>query len=300
LTEKKLQLFSWGLTDVGMKRDHNEDSYLLAPDLNLFVVADGMGGHAGGERASGISVRTCDDVVRGSSELIAPDAEHEGPVEKSPVARLLADAVRKACANVFGKSREIRELQGMGTTTTGLLFHRDHAFLAHVGDSRAYLLRDGRILQLSEDHSLVNEQLKAGLITEAQARQSRFKNIITRSVGFEEDVEVDMLAVEVHPGDAVLMCSDGLSGLVTDPEINDIVSENFLRRAPEILIDLANSRGGDDNITVVLVYVSDGSEVVWDDAVSNPPKARVGGAAFNAETEAAEAAADAAAESEGA
>ena len=276
-----LRIYSWGLTDVGMKRDHNEDSYLLAPDLNLFVVADGMGGHAGGEMASGIAVRTVDKYVREQRHIIDPDVHHEGEIQHSPVAKLLSDAVRRACNAVYGKSQEVRELQGMGTTTTAILFHDRHAFVAHVGDSRCYLMRDGRILQLSEDHSLVNEQLKAGLITEAQARQSRFKNIITRSVGFDSDVEVDMIAVETKPGDAFLMCSDGLSNLVTDPEISDSVHENLLHRAPEVLIDLANSRGGDDNITVLLTFVADADEVVWDEGIVERG-AVPGGAAYNA------------------
>ena len=280
----RFRIYSWGATDVGMRRDHNEDSYLLAPDLNLFVVADGMGGHAGGEMASGISVRTVDKTVRDQRKLVDPEMHHEGPVEKSPVARLLSDSVREACKAVYGKSQQVRELQGMGTTTTSMLFHDKHAFVAHVGDSRCYLIRDGRILQLSEDHSLVNEQLKAGLITEAQARQSRFKNIITRSVGFDADVEVDMIAVEVKPGDAYLMCSDGLCNLVTDPEICDVVSDNFLHRVPEILIDMANSRGGDDNCTVVVAYVVDVDDVSWQDDAATFQDATTGGAAFNAGT----------------
>ncbi len=278
----KFRVYSWGSTDVGMKRDHNEDSYLLAPDLNLYIVADGMGGHAGGEMASGISVRTVEKHVRANKQIVDPNTVHEGPIERSPVARLLSDAVRGACNAVFQKSQQVRELQGMGTTTTSILFHDKHAFVAHVGDSRAYLIRDGRILQLSEDHSLVNEQLKAGLITEAQARQSRFKNIITRSVGFDADVEVDMIAVEVKAGDAYLMCSDGLCNLVTDPEVNDVVSDNFLHRVPETLIDMANSRGGDDNCTVVVGYVVDSEDVSWEDDSEAFKDPVPGGAAFNA------------------
>jgi serine/threonine protein phosphatase PrpC len=278
----KTRIYAWGATDVGMKRDHNEDSYLLAPDLNLFVVADGMGGHAGGEMASGISVRTVEKTVRSSVELIGADVHHDGSIERSPVAKLLSNSVREACNAVYTKSQQVRELQGMGTTTTTLLFHDKHAFVAHVGDSRCYLVRDGRILQLSEDHSLVNEQLKAGLITEAQARQSRFKNIITRSVGFDADVEVDMIAVEVKVGDAYLLCSDGLCNLVTDPEVCDIVSDNFLHRVPEILIDLANSRGGDDNCTVLVAYVVDGEDVAWQDDAEYFKDSTNGGAAHNA------------------
>ncbi|MEW5847865.1 MAG: Stp1/IreP family PP2C-type Ser/Thr phosphatase [Myxococcota bacterium] len=254
-----MRILGWGLTDVGMKRDHNEDSFLIREDLNLFVVADGMGGHAGGEMASSIAVKTIEEGVAQARPVIDPAVTHDVAVEKSPVAKLISDCLRKACNNIFKKAQERRELQGMGTTTIGLLFHGRHAFIAHVGDSRAYLMRDGRILQLSEDHSLVNEQLRAGLITEAQAKQSRFKNIITRSVGFEEDVAVDIIAVEYKEGDCYLLCSDGLANLVRDEEILEVVSENFLRRAPELLIELANKRGGDDNVTVVMAYVDEGA-----------------------------------------
>lgn len=250
-----MRILSWGSTDVGMKRDHNEDSYLIREDLGLCVVADGMGGHAGGEMASSIAVKTIEDGVMEGKAILETGSSFDGPVEKNPVARLISDCVRKACSNIYKKAQERRELQGMGTTTIAVLFHGRHAFVAHVGDSRAYLMREGRILQLSEDHSLVNEQLRAGLITEQQAKQSRFKNIITRSVGFEEDVAVDIIAVEAHEGDCYLLCSDGLANLVKDEEISEITGDNFLRRAPELLIDLANKRGGDDNVTVVLAYV---------------------------------------------
>lgn len=276
------RIYAWGISDVGMKREHNEDSYLLLPEYNAFVVADGMGGHAGGEMASGVSVRTILDFVTDHKETIAPGATHDGPVDQSPVARLASDAVREACRAVYQKSQEIKELENMGTTTVFSVYHQQYLFIGHVGDSRAYLIRDGHIAQLTDDHSLVNEQLKAGLITEQQAQTSRFKNIITRSVGFEEDVDVDVIVVETRPGDAVLLCSDGLSGLVTDKEINDIVNENFLRRAPELLVNLANERGGDDNITIVLTYISDGTEPAWDHASDDPPEAVIGGAAFNA------------------
>lgn len=276
------RIYCWGTSDVGMKREHNEDSYLLAPDLRLFVVADGMGGHAGGEMASGISVRTVEKQVRNSKNLLDPNTTYDGPIEKNPLIRVLNDAVRGACNAVYTKSREIVDLQGMGTTTTTMLFHGKHAFVAHVGDSRAYLVRDGKIMQLSEDHSLVNEQLKAGLITEAQAKQSRFKNIITRSVGFEADVEVDTVAVEAQPNDVYLLCSDGLCNLVQDNEMRDIVNENFLARVPEVLIDLANSRGGDDNITVVVAYVADRTDTKWEDDADVFTQPVPGGAAFNA------------------
>jgi serine/threonine protein phosphatase PrpC len=277
-----MQVYSWGETDVGMKRDHNEDSYLVAADLELFLVADGMGGHAGGEMASGIAVKTVEKYVRERRELIEPKAEHTGAVKKNPVAKMLGDSIREACAAIYHKSIEVPELRGMGTTTTALVFHQKHVFIAHVGDSRAYVVRNGVPLQLSKDHSLVNEQLEAGLITEAQARKSRFKNIITRSVGFDTDVDVDVIIVEHKVGDVFLLCSDGLTGLVTDPEIADIICDNFLHRVPAILIDLANSRGGDDNITVVVTYLGDSQDVTWSEG-NAAEKNIIGGAAYSLE-----------------
>ena len=141
----------------------------------------------------------------------------------------------------------------MGTTCISLLVHGDHAIVGHVGDSRAYLIRDGQVWQLSEDHSLVNEQVRAGLLTEEEAKHSRLKNIITRSVGFEEDVLVDVVGVETRSGDKFLLCSDGLSNLIDTDEIRDAVVRTDVAQVPDLLIQLANSRGGDDNITVVAV-----------------------------------------------
>ncbi|MBN2359822.1 MAG: Stp1/IreP family PP2C-type Ser/Thr phosphatase [Deltaproteobacteria bacterium] len=252
-----MKILSWGMTDVGRKRDHNEDNYGCFDDMKLYVVADGMGGHAAGEMASSIAVRTIEQRMIAGRDVIDPNAVYGGPIEESPVPKLLADAVREACSEIFRKAQTAREYGGMGTTTTALLFHGKHAFVAHVGDSRAYLLRHGKILQLSEDHSLVNEQLRAGIITEAQARTSRFKNIITRSVGVEEDVAVDLVAVETQQHDTYVLCSDGLANLVNDLEIGETVTENFFRQAPELLVDMANGRGGDDNITVVVAYVQE-------------------------------------------
>lgn len=250
-----MKILAWGLTDVGRKRDHNEDSYGLFEELQLYIVADGMGGHAAGEQASRIAVESIEKRVREGAEVLSK--EYDGPLEESPVPKMFSDAVRAACGDIYRQAQTSREFGGMGTTTTAMLVHGRHVFVAHVGDSRAYLLRNSKILQLSEDHSLVNEQLKAGIITPAQARTSRFKNIITRSVGVEEDVAVDLVAVEMQEQDSYVLCSDGLANLVSDIEIGEVVSENFFRRVPEVLVDMANARGGDDNITVVVVFVQE-------------------------------------------
>ena len=256
VADRKLNTLSFGQTDVGMRRDHNEDSYLVNDEQLLYVVADGMGGHAGGEMASRIAVTQIDEVVSRDMRDLLNGKSFKGPIEQHPALMVLPNAVKSACAEIFRTAQEMPDLHGMGTTVTAVSFVDSYAFFAHVGDSRAYLVRDGHIEQLSEDHSLVNEQLKAGLITEEQARMSRFKNIITRSVGFEEDVAVDTMVVPTQPGDLYLLCSDGLANLASDIEMRDLAYENFLRDVPQKLIDLANDRGGDDNITVIAVYVN--------------------------------------------
>jgi len=251
-----VSLVSYAQSDVGKKRARNEDYYGVFPNEKLFVVADGMGGHAGGEIASRIAVTTINSVIQNHSDiLLSSEVHQQEDLEARPVAKLLSDSVRSACHEIHQEATVNAALHGMGTTTTALLFHGREAFIGHVGDSRAYLMRQGRLLQLTEDHSLVNEQLKAGLITQKEAQNSRFRNIITRSIGFEDDVDVDMIALKVAPEDTFILCTDGLTGLVADEEMVTIMNNNDLDEVPQALIDLANKRGGDDNITVVIVHV---------------------------------------------
>ncbi len=247
-----VHLRSAGNSDVGRVREHNEDSHLIVNDLGLFVVADGMGGHLGGQAASSLAVKTVGETVEKTRDAIQEGASAM-PLEGSPVPRILADAVRAACSAIYDAAQQDPELSGMGTTVTAMLLAGERAFIAHVGDSRCYLQRGDRIIQITDDHSLVNEQIKAGLITREQARQSRLKNIITRSVGFERDVAVDTFALPVHPGDKFLMCSDGLANFVDDTEIGLALATLPLEEVPLKMIQLANERGGDDNITVLCV-----------------------------------------------
>ena len=238
-------------TDVGMKREHNEDSFLVNEDLGLYVVCDGMGGHAGGETASRLAVQTVERELL-SAKLREDDPfATSAPLADTPLAGALREAVEGACAAVFRTSRANPELAGMGTTCIALLIRGTHALVGHVGDSRAYLIRGNDVHQLSDDHSLVNEQVRAGLLTEDEAKHSRLKNIITRSVGFEEDVLVDVLGIETQTGDRFLLCSDGLSNLMENEEIRDALLQNELDEVPGKLVQLANERGGDDNITVL-------------------------------------------------
>jgi PPM family protein phosphatase len=257
----RLKAASAGLTDVGRKRDHNEDSFLIDDELQLYVVADGMGGHAGGGTASRIAVETIDKRLR---ELRPPELVHPADtnLQDSPVPETIRSAVEQACLAIFARAQEDPELAGMGTTVISLMLDDAHAFFAHVGDSRAYLVRGDLIQQISEDHSLVNEQIKAGMITPEEARHSRYRNIITRSVGFEEEVQVDVMGLLAEPGDVFILCTDGLANMCEDQEILDIVRGNPLEGIPPKLIALANERGGDDNITVVAVRaeLDDGPE----------------------------------------
>ena len=237
---------------MGRKRDHNEDSFLIDDELQLYVVADGMGGHAGGGTASRIAVETIDQKLR---ELRAAEPVVTGQrnLQDSPVPETIRGAVEQACLAIYARALEDPELAGMGTTVISLLLDDAHAFFAHVGDSRAYLVRGELIQQNSEDHSLVNEQIKAGMITPEEARHSRYRNIITRSVGFEEEVQVDVMGLLAEPGAPFILCSDGLANMLEDTEILEAVRVQPLENVPATLIALANERGGDDNITVVAV-----------------------------------------------
>jgi protein phosphatase len=245
-----------GLSDTGRKRDHNEDSFLIDEELSLFVVADGMGGHAGGGTASRIAVETIDAEIRKAREGPDKPFAKDAALAESPVPEVLRAAVESACNSIFKVAQTEPRLAGMGTTTIALLLRVPDAFIAHVGDSRAYLVRGELVQQISEDHSLVNEQIKAGMISVEEARHSRYKNIITRSVGFEREVMVDVMGLACEPGDTFILCSDGLSNLVEEKEILEAVRRPTFDEIPKALIDLANERGGDDNITVVCVRVA--------------------------------------------
>lgn len=243
-----MRITAVGITDIGRKRKVNQDSYRLDPGQNLFVVADGMGGHAGGETASKI---TADTVI----ESVGKDRSNG--LSANP-GELVMGAIHRANTAVFTTAQNDPKLAGMGTTCVTMLFEGNQLYVGHVGDSRVYLLRPHQIWQVTRDHSLVNEKLKAGLITREQLKKDKSKNVITRSVGFESSVLVDMYQREVQSGEYYLACSDGLSGMVNDLEILKTIDElgqKSMEEALKKLITLANEHGGDDNITVVLARV---------------------------------------------
>ena len=247
---------SVGLTDVGRRRPHNEDSYLRDDELGLYIVADGVGGNAKGEVASAESVDLVHSWVRRWRTTL--EAHKASPTEDNTnvVRRLLESAVQSACYMVFGMGQLDPRQKGMSSTLSSLLVSGGIGFIAQVGDSRVYLARKGRVVQLTEDHTLVNFRLKLGLITPEEAASAPGKNVITRAVGHQDYVEVDTLDLPAEPGDRFLLCSDGLHGYLQDGELDRLL-EGERDDVAQQLVDLANDRGGRDNITVLVCDVED-------------------------------------------
>lgn len=237
----------WCQTDVGLRRECNEDSYLFDEGIGLYMVADGMGGHRGGEVASRMAVETLQrEIQRGLQEA--------GNRKINP-RTLLVEAYESASDQIFRTSQDpSADLQGMGTTLVTALYRDGTLYIANVGDSRAYLFSQGELWQITEDHSLLNEQLRAGLISESDLPNFTAKNVITRSVGFEPDVQVDIIERTLTAGDLILMCSDGLSGLVTDERIAEICRTHNPSEIVSICVNEAKRNGGDDNVTVMVLY----------------------------------------------
>lgn len=253
-----MEIKHWAATDVGRKRSHNEDNFLIDKNLNLFVVADGMGGHASGEVASAIAVHTIRDVVFAERDLLTRYTDFDATAQME-LCTLLEYAVHHASAQIFRKAQQEPEKRGMGTTVVALLIIGQRGFIAYVGDSRIYLSRNGVIYPLTEDHSLMNELIRSGKVRAdefAVSPYANFKNAMTRAVGVYEHVEVDILDFEILPGDAFLLCSDGLYDYLEDPEITSNLALSNIEDIPGRFIDLANSRGGKDNVTALVVQVS--------------------------------------------
>lgn len=232
-------------THVGMVRTSNQDSILCAPDSGLFIVADGLGGHNGGEVASGMAIEQL------SQSIPAIDSN------TADFAIPLRGCVEKASQQIYDFGLKKTELQGMGTTLTACCIRGNTLTIAQVGDSRCYLVRPPHIWQLTEDHSLVQEQVRAGVLSLEKARTHQFKNVITRSLGHEPTVSVDTFMRPVAKDDVYLLCSDGLTLHVRDEEIQELVAKHSRKWDDAIdgLIDLANLRGGDDNCSVVIFSI---------------------------------------------
>lgn len=243
-----------GRSDVGRVRPSNEDHYGYDERLGIFVVCDGMGGHAAGEVASQIAV----DTVLGFFRK-RPAVEEDAYLDDAPLgARLLAEAVKKANDAILDYAEAHKNTTGMGTTLVAARFASDVFSIANVGDSRIYLFRDGQLIQLTEDHSLVMEQVRRGMITLEQAKRSSAQNIITRALGTDESTLPDLAEFPAEPGDILVLTTDGVMRHVEDEEIRNILQQlPSLQAACDTLVDAANEGGGEDNSTCVLVRVVD-------------------------------------------
>jgi serine/threonine protein phosphatase PrpC len=253
-----VELKFFAATDIGRQRDHNEDNYLVDPTLHLFVVADGMGGHAAGEVASQIAVHEVSRVVRENADVIERYAKEHDQTARQEILAVMEHAVQTACASIYHRGQAEPDKRGMGTTTSALLVAGDRGFIAHVGDSRIYLLRQNQVHQLTEDHSLINELVRRGKIKRDEidsSPYSKYKNAVTRAVGAYESVETDTLDFEVLPGDHFLLCSDGLHAYLKDSDVPEIMTADDIADAPKTMVALANAGGGHDNITAVVVRV---------------------------------------------
>ena len=256
-----MRIASGGVTDVGRVRSNNEDCFKIVEPLQLFVLSDGMGGEAHGEIASAMAVET---VVKHCLDFEAnPAAKVVGAVEPNWSARTkrLSTAVHLANRNIFKSAEANDEQRGMGATLTAVWIDDARLSVAHVGDSRAYLLRGGGLLQLTRDHSLVAEQVRRGILTAAEAEESDMQSVLLRALGAQAEIEVDAEEHTLFPRDVLLLCSDGLTRVVTEPEIaGTLQAETDPIRSAEKLVALANERGGPDNITVVIVRLDKDSK----------------------------------------
>ncbi len=248
-----LRIVSYGGSDVGKRRKVNEDAYLCDDELGLWVVADGMGGHAAGEVASQEAIDTIYGMVKRGQRTL--DLGGDFSEEKARAAsRMLEGAVQAATYMVFAMAELDQGKAGMGTTISAMISCGDYGVLAQVGDSRIYRVRSTDVTQLTEDHTLIAWQLKQGLINEEEAKRSKHRNVITRAVGNRDYVQVDTSILDLELGDVYLLCSDGLHGYLRMDEIAELVAPGG-HAAVQRLIDLANSRGGRDNITAIIVEV---------------------------------------------
>lgn len=252
-----MELESWGMTDVGMKRRLNEDVYLVDEQIGVFLVADGMGGHAAGEVASRLAADTIVKTFTEHADTLRNETwpEHWN-IARSATANLLVDAIRAAHERVTMAVSHDTNLKGMGTTVVAAVRPNEskRLIICHVGDSRAYRLRNGELKLLTEDHSWVHEQVAAGFLTEEAARSHPLKNVVTQALGGSTEPKVDILETEIDRNDLFLLCSDGLNSMLSDEEIRELLlGGGSLEETSRRLVVKANERGGNDNITVVLL-----------------------------------------------
>lgn len=247
---------SYGQSDVGRVRKHNEDAFIVDESLGLYVVADGLGGHAAGEVASEEAVYNIRGWVRRERPRVESLITDPYDVDQQNFAEQIIRGAIQAATYLIHSMAEFDETKaGMGTTTSVLMILGSVAIIGQVGDSRIYLARDGQIAQITDDHTLVAAQIREGMLTPEEARYAPHRNVITRAVGSHEYVEVDTRVVETIPGDRFLLCSDGLHGYLEEPDEMLPLLSLPIEQVTQRLIDIANARGGKDNITAIVVEV---------------------------------------------
>ncbi|MGI4992917.1 Stp1/IreP family PP2C-type Ser/Thr phosphatase [Halobacteriovorax sp. GFR7] len=249
-----MEIICAGVSDIGRKRETNQDSIYVGNSSKLYVVADGMGGHSGGELASTMAIKYVAEKVK---ELKASSTDNSS---------VLKDSVHYANEKIKSYADAEPSLKGMGTTVVGILFGEDKASIANVGDSRAYVITQGQIFQLTKDHSVIQEKINFGIYTRQQAANDPNKNYLSRTVGFESGIEVDLYDYKPNKGDIFLLCSDGLHGKLSDEDIlfiisdmikkNDELSHQLIHDCAQTLVRQANEHGGQDNISVILAVVN--------------------------------------------
>jgi len=253
-----MDIVAAGVTDVGQQREHNEDSFCILPEFDLYIVADGMGGHRAGDVASKMATHTMASFFQATSKEDATWPFHFDPHLTVEENRLIT-GIRVANKRIFDTSSRHREVHGMGTTIVGALVSKERGrmYIAHVGDSRCYRIRNGEITQLTRDHSLLNDYLAVLPDLTPEQREELPKNVITRALGMQDSVVVDLVPESPKAGDLYMLCSDGLSGMITDEDILAIAiaAEGDPKKAATEMVAKANVNGGEDNITVVVIGV---------------------------------------------
>lgn len=245
-----------GATNIGRKRDHNEDSISLPEGERLAIVADGMGGHASGEVASRLAVELIVDHFNETAKQQTLTWPYKVDRDLRTHVNRMIQGIMLANLEIWERSQRESRFKGMGTTCVGMYFLDDALIIGHVGDSRCYRARGTELVQMTEDHSLINDYIRMKRVTPEEAENWPHKNVIVRALGMKESVQVDILTEKPHIGDTYVLCSDGLTGMVRDDQLHHIVStERDLDRAVERLITAANEEGGVDNISVVLARV---------------------------------------------
>jgi protein phosphatase len=248
-----MKLRVYGMTDVGRRRENNQDDFVVDQERGIYAIADGMGGHAAGEIASSIAIEALAESMRSNG-----DQAHDPKEAGQQLVAAVHEGNRRICDSVLARG----EWRGMGTTIVAMLDLGARAVIGHVGDSRAYLLRDGRLSRLTDDHSWVGEQVRLGLLTDEEAQAHPMRNIVTRAMGNRMELEVELNEETVLPGDVFLLCSDGLNSMLPDGEIRRTLARHRddPKAACQALVDQANARGGDDNVTVIVVASPSGGD----------------------------------------